>query len=178
MNSSCVLRIAVDSDFNILSAVLVTGVVPACTFRLRQNGKLPNASSQDTRSSPAGEGARSLKVDDAPPLAASASPPQGVQPARVSNQSAEARTAIIATIALYGIRLMPFRQEQRKALTAVLSATIVATANVQLTRMELLSVSEYMPTNTTSSPPPSRRLLPMRKLSGTSAALHLSGCKP
>ena len=85
--------------------------------------------------------------------------PSQVQLVPVSNQSADARAAIIATISLHGQGLIPFGQEQRQALMTALSATVTASTHMALTSMELLSVSEFVPNNTTSPPTPSRRLL-------------------
>lgn len=121
---------------------------------------------------------RSLAQDDwptvapVPSISLSNSPSSGVQPAPVANQSADARAAIIATISLYGGSLIPFGQAQRQSLTTALGATVVNSTNTSLTSIELLSVCEYLPTNTTSSSSPSRRLLVMRTLSGK--LLHLS----
>ena len=93
-------------------------------------------------------------------------PHAGVQLAPVSNQSADARAAIIATIALHGQGLIPFGPGQRQGLMNALSATVTASTNMALTSMELLSISEVVPNNTTSSPSPSRRLLVMRTIPG------------
>lgn len=125
---------------------------------------------------------RSLAADNnSPDLSAAPSPlasapisaaqpeliaPHAVQLAPVSNQSADARAAIIATITLHGQGLIPFGPGQRQALMSALSATVTASTNMALTSMELLSISEVVPNNTTSSPSPSRRLLVMRTLSG------------
>lgn len=89
-----------------------------------------------------------------------------VQLAPVSNQSADARTSITASIRLLGQGLIPFGQEQRQVLMTALSASVTASTHMALTNMELMSVSEFMPNNTTSSPAPSRRLLVKRTLSG------------
>ncbi|DBA74000.1 hypothetical protein WJX77_000667 [Trebouxia sp. C0004] len=88
--------------------------------------------------------------------------PKGIKPAPVSNQSAEASAAVIAAISLYGSNLIPFGYTQRHALAAALGATVLASTNMQFMDMEVLSVSEYTPTNTTS-PSPSRRLLVIDK---------------
>ena len=92
--------------------------------------------------------------------------PSQVQLAPISNQSADARAAIIATISLHGQGLIPFGQQQRQVLMTALSATVTASTHMALTSMELLSVSEFLPNNTTSSPAPSRRLLIKRSLPG------------
>lgn len=89
-----------------------------------------------------------------------------VQLAPVSNQSADARAAIVATISLHGQGLIPFGPAQRQALMDALGATVTASTHMALTSMELLSVSEFVPNNTTSSPAPSRRLLVRHPLPG------------
>ena len=92
--------------------------------------------------------------------------PNQVQLAPVSNLSADARAAIIASISLHGQGLIPFGQEQRQILMTALSASLTASTHMALTSMQLLSVSEFTPNNTTSSPAPSRRLLVKRSFSG------------
>ena len=100
--------------------------------------------------------------------------PNQVQLAPVSNLSADARAAIIASISLHGQGLIPFGQQQRQILMTALSATVTASTHMALTSMELLSVSEFMPNNTTSSPAPSRRLLVKHILPGEHQISHVT----
>lgn len=110
--------------------------------------------------SPADKWPRSLiSLSASAPAPAAVTVANGIQAAPVSNQSADAVVAIIAAISLYGSDLIPFNSAQQQALTTALKATVTASTNMQLTSVEVLSVSEYTPTNTTSSPSPSRRLL-------------------
>ena len=93
-------------------------------------------------------------------------PTTAVQLAPVANQSADARAAIIAMIGLHGQGLVPFAPGQRQVLVTALAATVTASTNMALTSMELLSISEFVPNNTTSSPALSRRLLVTHTVSG------------
>lgn len=100
--------------------------------------------------------------------------PSQVQLAPISNQSADASAAIIASISLHGQGLVPFGQKQRQVLMTALSATVTASTRMALTSMQVLSISEFVPNNTTSSPAPSRRLLVERPLAGK----QKSGTRP
>ena len=92
--------------------------------------------------------------------------PIQVQLAPVSNQSTDASAAIIASISLHGQGLVPFGQKQRQVLMSALSATVTASTRMALTSMQVLSISEFVPNNTPSSPAPSRRLLVKRPHAG------------
>lgn len=80
---------------------------------------------------------------------------------------------------MHGKGLIPFGAEKRQVLMTALSTTVAASTHIELTSMELLSISEFVPNNTTSSPAPSRRLLVMRSLSGEQKlcqSLHTHYC--
>ena len=96
-----------------------------------------------------------------------ATPAVNIKAAPVANQSAAASTAVILVMNLYGTNLVPFGLAQRAVLITALGNTTLTAAS-----MELLSVSEFLPNNTTPSPAPSRRhLLTVRKLG--EPAVHL-----
>lgn len=109
------------------------------------------------------------KLFQATPAALAEAPaPVNIKAAPVANQSAAASTAVILVMNLYGTNLIPFGLAQRAVLITALGNTTLTAAN-----MEWLSVSEFLPNNTTPSPAPSRRhLLTIRKL-GEPALLHI-----
>ena len=108
------------------------------------------------------------------PAASSESPaPDDIEAAPVANSSTTAATAVILVMNLYGTNLIPFDLTQRAVLMSVLSNTTSSSAN-----MTLLSVSEFLPNNTTPSPAPSRRhLLASRKSLGKPCSLDMQHTK-
>ena len=101
-------------------------------------------------------------LQTAPAASSKSLAPHDVEAAPVANSSATAATAVILVMNLYGTNLIPFDLTQRAVLMSVFSNTTSNSAN-----MTLLSVSEFLPNNTTPSPAPSRRhLLASRKSLG------------